>query len=242
MATTTGLGRLKFVPVLLLAILASGCVTSKFSTTEKLQRKEGPLRIVLMPIDVELGLLNAGGVVEPNAEWTAKAKNFILEDVRTKLAAQQAELVLADDDLADLPTEDTRLQLVKLHEAVGRSILLHQYRDAGGLMPLPTKDNNFDWSLGAEIGALRQHYNADYAMFVFVRDSYTSAGRVAVIIALALLRVPVHGGSQAGFASLVDLNSGDLVWFNRLARAEGDLRKAEGAQETVDVLLTGFPK
>ena len=40
------------------------------------------------------------------------------------------------------------------------------------------------------------------------------------------------GGQQVGFASLVDLNSGQVVWFNRLARETGDLRTADEAAET----------
>jgi len=194
-----------------------------------------------MPIDVELGLLNAGGIVEPNAAWTDQARSFITEAVRRQLQEQDAELVVPTDKVTDLPVDDTRLQLVKLHEAVGRSILVHQYQNAS-VWALPTKKDGFDWTLGADVKALRQHYDSDYALFVFMRDSYTSPGRVAVIVAMAVLGVGVYGGYQVGFASLVDLNSGDVVWFNRLVRGEGDLRKAKESEETVGVLLAGFPK
>ena len=56
-----------------------------------------------------------------------------------------------------------------------------------------------------------------------------------------LLGVGIAGGSQIGYASLVDLNDGRIVWFNDLRRASGDLREAEPAKETVEVLLKGFP-
>jgi hypothetical protein len=61
------------------------------------------------------------------------------------------------------------------------------------------------------------------------------------MIGLALLGIGVAGGAQVGYASLIDLNSGQVVWFNRLARASGDLREAEKAAETVDTLLADFP-
>ncbi len=62
------------------------------------------------------------------------------------------------------------------------------------------------------------------------------------MVALALFGVGVPGGSQVGYASLVDLNSGQVLWFNRLLRASGDLREAEKAAETLDALLERFPK
>ena len=70
-----------------------------------------------------------------------------------------------------------------------------------------------------------------------------TAGRAAAIfLAAALFGVGIQGGSQLGFASLVDLKTGNVVWFNRLARASGDLRTEAPAEETVKTLLTSFPK
>jgi hypothetical protein len=54
--------------------------------------------------------------------------------------------------------------------------------------------------------------------------------------------VGITAGSQIGYASLVDLETGQVLWFNRLARGTGDLREAGAASESVHALLTGFPK
>lgn len=89
---------------------------------------------------------------------------------------------------------------------------------------------------------LRAATGADHALFVWIRDSYTSAGRVAVqVLAAALPGVAIPGGVQTGFASVVDLSTGDIVWFNRIQRPQGDLRTAEAAAETARTLLEGFP-
>jgi hypothetical protein len=45
-----------------------------------------------------------------------------------------------------------------------------------------------------------------------------------------------------GFASLVDLETGNVVWFNRLARAAGDLRTEPAARETIQTLIAGLPQ
>jgi hypothetical protein len=74
-----------------------------------------------------------------------------------------------------------------------------------------------------------------------VRDSYASGERVVAMIALAAFGVGVQGGTQVGYASLVDLNTGQVLWFNRLIRGWGDLREAEKAAESLNALLQGFP-
>jgi hypothetical protein len=61
------------------------------------------------------------------------------------------------------------------------------------------------------------------------------------MIALAVLGVGVSGGTQTGYASLVELETGRVLWFNQLLRASGDLREAEKAVETIDTLLGNFP-
>ncbi len=57
----------------------------------------------------------------------------------------------------------------------------------------------------------------------------------------AILGAGVRGGQQVGFASLVDLRSGDIVWFNVMARGTGDLREAEQALDASRVLLSELP-
>ncbi len=79
-------------------------------------------------------------------------------------------------------------------------------------------------------------------MLVLVGDRFASTGGVATIIfALLLTGGRMQGGVQLGFSSLVDLNTGEVVWFNRLIRGAGDLRTPAGANETVGVLLSNFP-
>ena len=80
--------------VLFIAGLAlSGCVTTTFKTKPNLVRDSGELRVLLMPVDVELSELSAGGVPEPNADWTAKAKTFIVAGIEKTLQKNKSALV-----------------------------------------------------------------------------------------------------------------------------------------------------
>jgi hypothetical protein len=214
-----------------------GCATpaTNFTQISSLEDDDDSLRILLMPIDVELSILTAGGLMEPQAEWTRDARNYMTIAIKDASAERKAGLIAFEENPAVI--DPVEVQLQKLHEAVGFTILSHKY----GVMPLPTKEGKFDWTLGDEVNALREKYDADYALFVFVRDSYSSGGRVAFQIAAAIMGVGVPGGIQVGFASLVDLDNGEVVWFNRLARASGDLRNQVEAAETVRTLLAGLP-
>ena len=51
----------------------------------------------------------------------------------------------------------------------------------------------------------------------------------------------VNTGSEQGFASLVDLRSGEIVWFNVVNDGGGELRDEGGAAAAVDALFRDIP-
>jgi hypothetical protein len=215
-----------------LAVLA-GCATPVHRQAQELRREAGKTpTIVVMPLDVELSQLTAGGLQEPHAEWTEAAHKHMRAALDEVARSHQVKLIEFQAERGAPADRETSLELVRLHRAVGGAVLLHQY-----VFPLPSKDGKFDWSLGPSVAAISRTHEADYALFLFVRDSYATAGRVAVIVIGALLGAGVPGGAQIGFASVVDLKTGDIVWFNRLARPQGDLRTPEAAAETVRALV-----
>lgn len=223
-----------------LASFLAGCVTTHKQINELRRTKPEP-NVLLMPLDVELTELSAGGLQEPKAEWTTAAREHMLNAIRAEKQAKGLKIVefrSADENSAELTKQE---QLSKLNRAVGKAVMMHQVSPVQ-FWKLPTKEGKMDWSLGPEVRMLKQRYDADYALFFYVRDSYSSPGRAAAIIVAALLGVGIQGGVQTGFATLVDLDTGDVVWVNQLARGTGDLRASEPAGESVKLLLTGFPQ
>jgi hypothetical protein len=192
-----------------------------------------------MPVDVELTALSASGVAEPKGDWTVAAREHLAAALREENAAHGLDLVAFEPHETDDARRDTIHQIVKLHDAVGEAILTHQY---GLAARLPTKRGHFDWTLGPAVRVLKEEYGADYALFVSLRDSYVGWGRAAYMLVAAAFTLPTLGGTQTGFASLVDLETGDVVWFNRLMRLNGDLRTAETARETARTLLSDLPR
>jgi hypothetical protein len=220
-------------------LFLSACAnTATKSSISNLYQKQDDLKILLMPIDVELSVLTAGGVLEPRSDWTEAAMKHMktaLSKYQTDRGAKLINFEIGDQqEVAPLIAE-----IERLHSAVGISILTHEFVPA---LKLPSKDESFDWSLGTDVTVLKEKYDADYALFVFVRDSYSSSGRVALTVVAALLGVGIANGQQVGFASLVDLDTGKVSWFNRLFSTTGDLRTEEPAAETVKTLLAGLPQ
>jgi hypothetical protein len=194
-------------------------------------------RIVLVEPDIELSEVLASGATEPRAEWTEAAKRLYPAAVHRALERAGARMQPDYAPPAELPADDRLRQVLALHEAVGLSILYHHHVP---YWRLPTK-KDFDWTLGPGAEVLREATGADYALFTYVRDSYTSGGRAAMMVVGALLGVGLGGGVQVGFTSLVDLRSGQVVWFNFLVDQTGDLRDEDGVAETVEDLLDEIP-
>ncbi|MBS0458188.1 MAG: hypothetical protein JSS44_12770 [Proteobacteria bacterium] len=205
--------------------------------------------IVIVQPDIELSLLTAGGLSEPNKEWSQAARTFYPQAVHALIDARHAQ---AKADFAppdDLDPASRMGQILRLNEAVALSIA--QYSQP--FSALATKKDpatgkpTLDWSLGPGVSVLHDSTGADYALFTYIRDSYASEGRKALRV-IGLLAgaamggaMDIGGGRQVGVATLVDLRNGKVVWFHLMQRQSGDLRTADGARDTVAQLLKELP-
>ena len=195
--------------------------------------KERP-QILLMPVDIEICELTLAGMCEPSASWTQSSKENIIISFEEILNTRNAILKKYNKNKQN----DEIIQLIKLHTQIGQEIINNEY----GPFELPTK-KEFNWTLGKKVKLLKQKNNSDYAIFIFFRDQYSSTERVIYSIITAVLFpgiIPI-GGSQIAFASLVDLNNGEITWFNGYYRSFGDVRDLENARNTVNKLFEEFP-
>ena len=197
-------------------------------------------RLVIAPIDIELYTLSAGGQREPRADWTGAAKGHIASALRSWASASQLATVEMDTR-----TADEHAELLQLQDTLVDALVAHHT----GPIRLPAKGGLLDWSFGSAMQPLQQATGARYGLYTYVRDSYASSERKAVIGAVAVVAAVVSGGSlallgggeQSAYAMLVDLQTGQVLWFNELVRLHGDLRDAEPAADTLKALLAEFP-
>jgi hypothetical protein len=218
-----------------LATMPTTAGASATATAAAPAKPAGASKILIVQPDVQLALLTAGGLQETRADWSNQGRDNIAAELKHSLSG-------SNHPVRELDPNDAMSgkvgQLLRLNQAVGTSILSFSY----GVVKLPTKKDGFDWTLGDGARALGEAQDADYALFVNGRGSYASGGRVAVMLLAAAGGVSVPLGGQTVFASLVDLKTGRVVWFN-VARAgpSADIRTPEGAKELVGSLLKNAP-
>jgi hypothetical protein len=221
------------------AVALSGCGASTRQVADaEFRPPQGAYRVIVMQPDISVGLLTAGGSVEPREDWTNQAREHVLNALAAQQSKRGGDITIATTREQAGGDADQVAELMWLHNAVGQSIRTHKYYGA----LLPTKKEVFDWTLGETAVAYGKATNYDYALFFHAQDSFSSAGRVALQAFGAIgcglgICVIASGGIQIAFVSLVDLKTGQIVWFNTLADINGDIRTANGAQKMVDALL-----
>jgi hypothetical protein len=198
-------------------------------------------RVLLMPLDIELSELTAAGLKEPKADWTEAARSNVTKALKAYLAKRDLQLRQYRKP-RDPKSVERDTQLEKLQSVVGGTILVHHYDQTNRL---PSKGGKMDWTLGSTARQLGTQQQAEFALFVFLRDSYATAGRKAAVVASSIISIigtpRVSGGERVGFASLVDLRDGNVVWFNVLYSDTGDMREAAPAANVIENLMGGFP-
>lgn len=227
---------MRIILVGLMLLLGACTSTRDFATPGYALPADKPVTILVMRPDVEVSSVTAGGVSEPNVEWTDAAKASLRGAIEAHQHARGNEVSF----LPEQEGEAARLvaDYENLHNAVAFSIAEFKY----GIEDLPTKKDRFDWTLGPGVSRIGELGGGNYALFLYARDSFATSGRVAVQLIGALFGAYVPGGQRFAYASLVDLETGDIVWFNILSSATGDIRDPQGARETIDTLLESMPE
>lgn len=192
-------------------------------------------KAVLVQPDVQLAVLTAAGLHEARADWSQAAQANLTQAIAEALKGRSHRFDTLDPAAS---MEGRTGQLLRLHEAVGQSVTLFEY----GKPRLPTKKKAFDWTLGDGARVLREATGADYALFVTGRGTYASTQRKLVSIGAMFLLMDVPLGKQQVMASLVDLRTGRLVWFNlTTAGPATDIRDPDGARNLTHSLLKDIP-
>jgi len=233
---------------LALSLPAAGCVQTRQFADLQFTPPQGDYRLLVMRPDVTVNSIATGGLAEPRADWTEQARTNILAAIRAQQAGRggKVQILAHRNELAGV-SEDAVADLERLHSAVGNSIALHKYLGAY----LPTKSRRgLDYTLGEEAVALGRKTGFDYALFMYADDSIVSGGRVALqVLGIAGCFVGfcapnIGGGGQFAYASLVDLKTGDVVWFNVVQTGSqiagvkmSDIRSPDGAAQLVERLL-----
>ena len=234
--------------VLAAGIALCGCVQTRQFADLQFTPPTGNYKLLVLRPDVTVGSLTTGGMVEPRADWTDQARSSVIAALKDQQAARGGNLAIIEHRNA-LPgaSEQELADVERLNFVVDQSIVEHKY--LGDYLPTK-RDRGLDWTLGADAVKLGQKTGYDYALFLHAEDEVATGGRVALgVIGLAgcfigFCAPNVGGQQQLDYASLVDLKTGQVVWFNVVSAGSeipglsfGDLRTPAGAQQMVERLL-----
>lgn len=235
-------GKLRFFIAALLLLLSFDSIA--YTQSRVLKGSDGkPVKIegsvVMIEPDIELSEVLAGGVQEPRQAWSETARRLYPKAIKARINNGRIKQLPDFIIPKDLDPGSRLGQVIRLNYAVSVSIFIST---ASGGQLATKKNKQLDWSFGPGVEEIRKQTGADYALFTYVRDSYTSGGQAALrVIGLLLLGGDIGGGQLIGVTTLVDLRTGQVVWFNFLAKQTGDLRDEQGAATTAQNMLKGFP-
>jgi hypothetical protein len=230
------------------SLTVAGCVQTRQYADVQFTLPQGDYKLLVLRPDVTVGSLTTGGMVEPRADWTEQARANIIAALRAQQASRggNATIIEHRNQLPGVPAEELA-NVERLNFVVDQSIVQHRYMGDY----LPTKSGKgLDWTLGDEAVQLGRKTGYDYALFLHAEDQVASTGRIALgVLGLAGCVVGfcapnIGGAEQLDYASLVDLKTGEVVWFNVVDAASqipgiafGDLRSPQGAAQMVERLL-----
>lgn len=195
-------------------------------------------KIVLLRPSVWVGSQSTGGMAEPNGDWTEQARGLLDGELKVHLSGLNNE-ILAEPELSG----DDALALSEhkaLFSSVASAVVNYQFFKGNRL---PTRKNKpFDWTLGTGTKRLSELTGARYGLFIETHDEYGSFGRKAFqLLAAGLVGVGVKSGVHRGYAGLIDLETGELMWLNADEAMGGDVREADGMKKRVSQLLEDLP-
>lgn len=230
------------------SLTTSGCVQTRQFADLQFAPPQGDYKLLVLRPDVQVSSVTTGGMPEPRADWTEQARTNVVAALRAQQADRGGKTLIMErrDSLPGLSAEEVA-EMERLNAAVSQSVALHKYLGYN----LPTKRRRgLEYTLGQEAIEFGRKTGYDYALFMHAEDSFASGGRVALQVLgiagcfIGFCAPNIGGAGQFAYASLVDLRTGEVVWFNVLQAGSqiagikmGDIRTPEGAAQMVERLL-----
>jgi len=233
---------------LTLGLSLSACVETRQYADVQFTPPQGDYKLLVLRPDVTVGSITTGGMVEPRADWTEQARASITAALRAQQAARGGQVLVVEhrNEVRGV-TADELADIERLNAAVDESIVIHKY--LGDYLPTK-RGRGLDWTLGNDAVQLGRKTGYDYALFLHAEDQVASTGRIVLGVLgaagciVGFCAPNIGGATQLDYASLVDLKTGEVVWFNVVRAGSqvpgikfGDLRTPQGAAQMVERLL-----
>lgn len=197
-----------------------------------------PKKVVVLPVNVEVMEVTAGGVKEEVPEWSAKASKNVFKSLS---AAIGKEPTLKEVRAPKLSGESAAV--VDEHMALYKLVV-----NTASSTTWQHKIRRFDYGIGPGLTKLRNMTGADAAVMVYGRDYVSTAGRKAKAVAgnIPIINIftgpPPELGHSYIHIGVVDLRTGDLLWMNSEYRdGASNLQDYEDANDIIKTIFEWYP-
>ncbi len=228
--------------LLLTAAILAGCQTfpsyKVHHTLLDTADSRPPKRVLLMPLDITVSELSAGGLMDEVPEWSRQARQNLLTQLNSNLLPR-----LQIEPLPLPAVTEEQQQTIEQHRAlydtVSRSVLM--------LTMMPTqawehKIRRFDYTLGDGLAFLADQTGADAALFIVGEDLISSDSRKAAFIAAAAFGVGLQMGHTLLIGGMVDLRTGNILWLNHaIDVGSATLTSLEDTTKLLNALFKDYP-
>jgi hypothetical protein len=235
-----------FIALLIAMVLVSGCATTTPTARMHYSLKEHPdsrplRQVVLLPVDVHVKEMSAGGVEEEVPDWSRKAE----ENIRSALLIDRGSdgiccvtRVVESSSLSPEEREilDEHLALFKIVAADAIWV------DLPNNSAWKFKSEHFDYTLGDGLAFLKTKYGVDAGLIILGEDVVTTGGRKALALFGAVAGVYIPLGHSILLGGLVDFETGDLLWLNHtVSTGDTDLRDKASSLGLARKLMENYP-
>jgi hypothetical protein len=196
-----------------------------------------PKKAVVLPVNIEVVEVSAGGVEETVPDWSKEASQSVLKALSAAIGKQGLKEMPAPRLTgASAANVDEHIALYKLVVNTATQLGWKQ------------KIRHFDYSIGPGLREISDKTGADVAFLVYGRDYASTAGRKARAVAANIPIVNIFTGPppQLGHSyihiGVVDLRTGDLLWMNNNYReGSSNLRDPNDAARMVNAIFKWYP-
>ncbi len=169
-----------------------------------------PKKVVLLPPQVFLYEISAGGVPTRMTDWETTARTNI-NSAASRLASESRLFELVAAPPPDTLAQETLDAHIGLYDRVAQSVFVY---GRGEQSAWAHKKMEFDYTVGPGLAFLREQTGADAALIILGSDFISSGGRKAAFIAGLALGIVMPLGQSFLTAGIVDLKTGDVQWMS----------------------------
>jgi hypothetical protein len=227
-------------------VALAGCATSHTSVHRDLSYATEttlPRKVLLLPVEIRVHEISVGGVVEKVDDWSNRASANARSYVKSLASGRGAFQVVEAPALS--AQEKAQLdQHVALYEVVAGSADLALSSPIGAWRE---RAKDFDYTLGPGLKPLAEHTGIDAAMILTGTDYISSAGRKAAMamgVVLGVLGGGIfipQGGTAYVSVGVVDMRTGNVLWFATDQSGTTDLRDERDVQQILEQMFQTYP-